>query len=295
MGRLPGFQDTAARARYERAYDQTIAAAGVPCRTHDVPTSFGSTHVVEAGDGADPPLVLLHTMSFSATVWSRNLSTLSQHHRVLAVDTVGDVNLSLSRRRIRGRDDYVTWFAEVLAALEITRAAIAGNSYGGWLAANVAVARPELVSVLVLISPPLLFTKYRPGFYAHLLSVPFARSPARAERFARWFVTPSTLDDPTARLWLEQFTLGMPYFGGMGRFPRPTAFGDDELRSVDTPALLIEGEHEAMHDPRAAITRASALLPTVTTVLLPDAKHVAELEQPELVNELILGHIAAHG
>ena len=135
-----------------------------------------------------PPLVLLHTMSFSSTVWVRNLAALSQPHRVLAVDTIGDVNLSRSERTVKGRDDYVEWFTEVLTALDVSRTAIAGNSYGGWLAANFALLRPELVSSVVMISPPLVFTKYRPAFYKHIMSALFVRSEPKAERFARWFV-----------------------------------------------------------------------------------------------------------
>ena len=85
----------------------------------------------------------------------------------------------------------------------------------------------------------------------------------------------------------------MPLLPGDERFPRPKAFTDPELRSITAPVLLIEGEHEPMHDPKASIARATELLPSVATVLLPATKHVAELEQPERVNRLILDHVAA--
>jgi len=293
MARLSRFANTAARSRYERAYNQTLTTAGVHVDVHDVPTAFGSTHVIEAGSHSDPPLVLLHTMSFSSTVWVRNLAALSQQRRVLAIDTIGDMNLSRSEVKVSGRDDYVKWFVDVLAAFGIDRTAIAGNSYGGWLAANFAMLRPELVSYVIMISPPLVFTKYRAAFYAHLLRLPFLRSEAAAKQFARWFVTDQTFDDHAARLWLDQFSVGMPFFRGMNGFPRPRGpFTDDELRSLAAPVLLIEGEDEPMHDPRSSIERATRLLPSVATSLLPDTKHVAELEHPESVNQLMLKHLA---
>jgi pimeloyl-ACP methyl ester carboxylesterase len=293
MARVSAFATDEARARYEEAYDRTLATAGVEVHGHDVPTAFGATHVVEAGDATKPPLVLLHTMSFSATVWVRNLAALSARHRVLAVDTIGDLNLSRSERNVGGRDDYVEWFTDVLAAFDISRTAIAGNSYGGWLAANFALLRPELVSRVVMISPPLVFTKYRPAFYRHILRAPFIRSESKAESFARWFVTDATFSDESARLWLDQFSVGMPKFRGMNGFPWPKRFTDDEVRAIVAPVLLIEGADEPMHDPNTAIARATALLPTLATVLLPATKHVAELEQPEQVNQLILDHVAA--
>src|SRR4051812_18117884 len=207
MARLSTFANTAARSRYEQAYNRTLESSSVHLDVHDVPTAFGSTHVVEAGSRDDPPLVLLHTMSFSSTVWVRNLARLSEQRRVLAIDTIGDVNLSRSEVKVGGRDDYIDWFVEGLAAFEISRTAIAGNSYGAWLAATFALLRPELVSRLIMISPPLVFTKYRAAFYAHLLSAAFVRSEPAAKRFARWFVSDETFDDQAARLWLDQFSV----------------------------------------------------------------------------------------
>ena len=83
----------------------------------------------------------------------------------------------------------------------------------------------------------------------------------------------------------------MPFFAGMNDFPRPTSFSDDELRSIATPILLIEGEQEPMHDPHASIVRARQTLGDVRTALIPGTKHVAELEQPDRVNDLVLAFL----
>ena len=296
MAKLARFENAEALSRYRQAYEKTAASAAVPIRVHDVRTTFGSTHVIEAGEADKPPLVLLHAMCFSSTAWVRSLSALSHERRVLAVDTIGDVNLSRSERVVRGRDDYARWFAELLQALHITRTAVAGNSYGGWLAANLAIIRPDLVSDLVLISPPLVFVKYRPSFYAILLQAVLARSPAKAENFARrFFLSDEPFDDAAARLWLDQFKVGIPFFRGMSNFPRPRGpFTDEELRSITAPTLLVECERDPMHDPKAAIDRARTLLPSVATELLDDARHVPGLEAPEHLNQLILEHLRKH-
>jgi pimeloyl-ACP methyl ester carboxylesterase len=286
--RLAGFKTEGSRERYTRAYNRTLDAAGVDVHQHDVPTRFGATHVLEVGKTTSPPLVLLHTMSFSSTVWARNLAEFSVDRRVLAIDTIGDINLSRSSRKVAGRNDYVEWFTDVLASFGIATAAIVGNSYGGWLGANFSLLRPDLVSSLVLISPPLVFAKYKAAFWAHLFSAAFVRSEKSAERFARWFATNSTFADPVARSWLEQFSIGMPFFAGMNSFPRPAAFSDDELRSIARPILVIEGEQEPMHDPQASILRAREMLSDVRTELIPGTKHLAELEQPDRVNDLVL-------
>ena len=153
--------------------------------------------------------------------------------------------------------------------------------------------RPELVSRLVLITPPLVFTTYKSGFWIHVLGAPFVRSEKAATRFAKWFVSDPTFDDPAARSWLDQFSIGMPHFTGMNGFPRPSAFTDRDLRSIAAPVLLIEGEEEPMHDPAALPCGATTLVADVRTELLPGTKHVAELEQPEQVNDLVLTFLDA--
>jgi pimeloyl-ACP methyl ester carboxylesterase len=292
-GRVSGFKTDAQRERYADAYCRTLSAAGVEPVHHDVPTGFGVTHVLESGDPASVPLVLLHGMSFSSTVWARNLAAFSGQRHVLAIDTIGDINLSRSSRKVAGRDDYVEWFTDVVAHFDVPNTAIVGNSYGGWLGANFALLRPDLVSSLVLITPPLVFTRNKPRFWAHLLTAPLVRSERSAARFAQWFVSGGTFDDSVARSWLDQFSVGMPFFAGMNGFPRPAAFTESELRSVAIPVLLIEGEDEPMHDPRLAISRATKTLANVRTELIPRTKHVAQLEQPGRVNDLVLTFLDA--
>ncbi|HLY83115.1 MAG TPA: alpha/beta hydrolase, partial [Acidimicrobiales bacterium] len=58
------------------------------------------------------------------------------------------------------------------------------------------------------------------------------------------------------------------------------------------PVLLIEGADEPIHDSQAAIRRASALVPSIVTKLLPGIKHVAELECPDVVNTLLIDFLA---
>src|SRR6185312_3241273 len=77
MAKLARFENAEALSRYRQAYEKTAASAAVPIRVHDVPTTFGSTHVIEAGEEDKPPLVLLHAMCFSSTAWVRSLASLS--------------------------------------------------------------------------------------------------------------------------------------------------------------------------------------------------------------------------
>jgi len=290
--RVSKFKDDQTRDRYAEAYDRTLAASGVELLQHDVPTSFGPTHVIEAGDASFPPVVLLHSFTFSSTVWVRNLAALAHHRHVYAIDLIGDMNLSRAERKLSGRDDLLVWFHEVLAKFGVTRTPVVGNSYGGWLAVSFGLAAPQTVSRIALISP-VAFTRLRLKFWLHALPASIAKSPRRAEQMARWYLNPGAFDEPASRLWLDQFARGWPAFRSVfGTLPIPRPFDDQELRSLSVPVLLIEGADEPIHDSQAAIRRASALVPSISTKLLPDIKHVAELECPDVVNTLLVEFLA---
>ena len=87
MGAGPsGFRTEAARAEYHRLYDEAIACSPVQVEESDVETSFGTTHVLTAGDRTKPPLVALHGLSISSTTWLPLLQALTETHHVRMLD-----------------------------------------------------------------------------------------------------------------------------------------------------------------------------------------------------------------
>lgn len=72
------YKHTEAKSRYEKAYDEVLTLWQVPFESRFVSTSFGETHVLIAGEESALPLVLLHGMTFSATMWYPNIEALSR-------------------------------------------------------------------------------------------------------------------------------------------------------------------------------------------------------------------------
>jgi len=60
----------------------------------DVPTTFGDTHVIASGSEVAPPVVLLHAFFATAMSWYATVGALAEHHRVFAVDIMGEANRS---------------------------------------------------------------------------------------------------------------------------------------------------------------------------------------------------------
>ena len=90
------------------------------------------------------------------------------------------------RASCRGRSDFVAWLDQLGARLSPGRPfALAGVSYGGWIAARYAVARRERVSALILIAPAATVVPPRAAFIARAL---LCLLPLRCftRSFSRW-------------------------------------------------------------------------------------------------------------
>ena len=146
------FRTREGEAAYLAAYDAAMKSWPVPYEEIDVPTRFGTTHVIASGPKAAPPLVLLHGYMATSTMWSPNIADFSKDYRVYAVDVMGQPSKSIPAEPIRGRADFAGWLTATLDGLHLGRVSLVGMSFGGWIALGYAVAAPERVQRLVLLS-----------------------------------------------------------------------------------------------------------------------------------------------
>jgi pimeloyl-ACP methyl ester carboxylesterase len=111
-------------------------------------------HYQEFGSPQAPPLILIHGYTASVYVWKTAAPLLARAgFRVIAVDLVGF-----------GYTEKPRWFEYSITAqtrmmerfmdrVGIGRAVVVGSSYGGAVAATLALDYPERVEKLVLVSP----------------------------------------------------------------------------------------------------------------------------------------------
>ena len=113
------------------AYDAVLRCWPVPYTEVDVPTSFGSTHVIASGPEDGPAMVLMHAMFATATSWYGVVEALSETYRTVAVDIMGEANRSRPLRPIASRQDYLQWFTEVVDTLGVSRMTLVGTRWAG--------------------------------------------------------------------------------------------------------------------------------------------------------------------
>jgi pimeloyl-ACP methyl ester carboxylesterase len=111
-----------------------------------------SVHLRDEGPRDDPhPLLLLHGTSSSLHTWEGWTSMLRARHRVISIDLPGygltgpfpDGDYRLSH--------YARFIGRVLDDRNVQRVVLVGNSFGGQVALETALAQPERVERLILV------------------------------------------------------------------------------------------------------------------------------------------------
>jgi pimeloyl-ACP methyl ester carboxylesterase len=104
-------------------------------------------------DGSGEPLLLLHQTPMSSDEYTKIIPVLAQHHRVMAMDTLG-YGESDRPPRFFTVPDFALSVISFLNALGINKVNIAGHHTGATIAAELAAKFPERVSKLILSGLP---------------------------------------------------------------------------------------------------------------------------------------------
>ena len=265
-----------------RLEEQTIEVQGL------------STRYLTAGEG--PPLLLLHGLGDNALDWRWVIPALAHSYRVYAPDLPG------SGGSAKPDTDYSPAFftrfiAAFLDTLGVERAAVVGNSLGGLIGLRLAMAEPDRVVALGLVSSAGLGREVSyalrslalPG-YGKLAVAWGKRRPGAAQRalgratliFRRpWRAPWKWIKEQyqLARLpgFLEaQLAIVRAQVGLRGQ--REVLV--DRLSQLERPTLVVWGTHDRVL-PYSQAQEAVARLQSGTLELIPDCGHSPQVEQPE--------------
>lgn len=105
-------------------------------------------HLLEGGAGR--PLLFLHAAG-GAEAWNPVLSALARRFRVIAPDHPG-FDRTPEIESVEGVDDLAHLYSSLIDVLDLGDVAIVGMSFGGWIAAELALLDRQRVTQLVLIN-----------------------------------------------------------------------------------------------------------------------------------------------
>lgn len=246
-------------------YDSVLARWPVPYETQMVATRHGETFVMACGNRWAPPLLLLHGAGSNSITWAGDVATYAAHYRVFAVDLPGEPGKSAPNRPPWDGPAYGEWLEDVVDGLQLDRVSLLGLSQGGWTALKFAVSRPGSVEKLVLLTPGGVVPDKLSFFIRFLpLSLLGEWGRRRINRliFAGQPIAPEV--DEGMALITRHFK---PRIGAL------PLFGDDELRQLKMPVLLLIGAADVLRDADKIAGRMRQFLPDLTAIVIPGAGH----------------------
>lgn len=246
-------------------YDAILKCWPVPFETLSIPTQYGNTFVLSCGDGSKDPVILLHGSSTNSAMWMGDARKLSRNHKVYAIDIIGEPGKSAESRPDMKEKHFAGWMEEILNALGIKKAIIIGNSLGGWIALNFAVARPERVSKLVLLAS----SGIAPAKLSFLLkALPLMLIGQKGINSLNKLVYGNYVV-PEEAIFFGNLIM-KHYKPRTGSLP---VYSDDELKRLTMPVLYLGGDMDALLFSEKSASRLTSLLPDVKAVVLKGKAH----------------------
>jgi 3-oxoadipate enol-lactonase len=253
------------------------------------PKAIDLNYRVDGPPGA-PALVLSHALGLSLAMWDPQIAPLSQAFRVLRYDHRGHGGSPVPAGPYSieelGRD-----LIHLLDRLRLDRVSFCGLSLGGMVGMWVAANAPERIDRLVLCCTAARMP--RPDdFAARARTVrEHGIEPIADTLIGRWFTPsfPASHPDTVARI--HAMLLSTPregYAAACEAIARMDLRAD--LPRIKAPTLVIGAEHDPSTPPEKSREIAEGISGAVL-VVIPDAAHIANVEQPEAVSNQILDHL----
>jgi pimeloyl-ACP methyl ester carboxylesterase len=257
---------------------------------------------VEMGEG--PPIVLVHGLSGCWQNWLENIPQLARRHRVVALDLAGfgDSELPHEEISIPGYGRFVDAF---LGEIGVERAVLVGNSMGGFITAETAIAHPSRVEKLVLVSAAGLVELSETRLHlvergARLLHPATAALLARREHLVRrprlrrvMLYGVAKYPDRLAPELCWEVASGAGKPGFVDALTATLAYDFRErLPEVSVPTLIVWGRDDRIV-PVSGAYEYERLISDTRRVIFDDTGHVPMLERPARFNQLVEEFLAS--
>ncbi|WP_345975781.1 alpha/beta hydrolase [Sulfurimonas sp. HSL3-7] len=280
------YKNQAAKEAAYASYDRVMTLWPVPYEEIWVETEYGKTHVVISGAEGKKPLYLLPGLFADATMWYANAGELAKHCRIYCLDHITYGGKSEpSGKKVAQVEDYAAWFEQIMRHLGHRQTAVAGLSYGGWLALALAREMPKRIAAVIMLDPSESFIKMDGGIvWKGFWNFVFFPNRRKYRRFFDWMG--GGFRTPASDIWLEHMVDVIEH-GSVGMFdiPQHRIFRRNELETVRMPLLIMAGGKPILYkDPSAFAAAAAEALPHAKIEIVPQTGHGLHMEKAGLVN-----------
>lgn len=247
-------------------------------------------------NGPGPVVVLLHGFPLDRTMWEAQQSTVGATYRLITPDLRGH-GQSAAPEGIYTMDDMAEDVIELLNSLGLAEPLVVGGlSMGGYVALALAVRYPQRLRGLMLMDTRATAdsaeaAQGREEMAQRVLTANSAEPVVKA-MLPKLFCQATRLNRPNVVARMEERMMRTPpravagALRGMAVRPDRTA----DLPRIHVPTLVMVGAEDAITPPAESRTMAQAL-PSARIVEIPDAGHLAPLENPAAANAAMLNFL----
>ncbi len=242
-----------------------------------------------------PPLVLIHAFPYSLKAWEPQVQAFSEDRSVLAYDLrgLGESAVGTGQYFL---EDYVDDLMGLLDYLEVPKAILCGLSIGGYIALRAVERNPDRVAGLVLADT--------------MSSADTNEGKLKRYRYSKMIeqkgmheFTPEYLDGVFLDETIEskkEIVQSIHHIvennhprGVVGGFMALASRTDTTpaLSKVKVPTLVIVGEKDEV-TPLAAAQSIQEKIPGAQLVVIPNAGHLSNLENPAEFNRALRNYLA---
>jgi pimeloyl-ACP methyl ester carboxylesterase len=237
--------------------------------------------------GHGPALLLTHGYSATGDMWRGQVDAFSKHYQLITWDMRG-----------HGRSDYpedpaayseeatVADMAALLNIVGAERGIVGGLSLGGYMSLAFHLANPERVRGLLIIDTG-------PGYRNDEAREGWNRNALRtAERYETEGLARLAAGSPEMRAAAHRDATGLAR-AARGMLTQRDARVISSLPTVNVPSLVVVGADDTPFI--AASDYMANKIPAAKKVVIPNAGHAANIDQPEAFNAAVLGFLAEAG
>ena len=268
---------------------------------HYVELNGLNVYYKSAGQGP-MTFILLHGFGASLFTWREVMQPLSQFGQVIAYDRpafgLTDRPMTWTGVNPYGPEGNMDLLSGLMDQFGVAQAVLVGNSAGGTLAMQFALAHPERVRALILVDPA-VYENGGPSWVRlvgnspemqHLgpLVVRSIRTDGVKLLTTAWHdpgrITPEIMDGYTRPLSVDNWDRALWYFTLASHDTGLTG----HLQDFKAPILVITGDDDRIV-PTADTLKLAGLLPGARLVVIPQAGHVPHEEQPAAFLQAVNG------
>jgi len=262
--------------------------------------SVNGHRIAYLDEGQGPPLILLHGYGGSMWQWEYQ-QPLTAQFRVITPDLIGS-GLSDKPAIDYRPEELIDSIRGLMDDLGLPTATLIGNSMGGGVAIGMALTYPERVHRLVLIDG--LPDHVRERLVSPLMQRAInTHAPAWLARFGALFlgnrtmeavlkeivydprlVTPLVLDRSNRNR--QRADMITPLLSLRNSLPLWEQHFAPRLKDIRHSTLILWGEHDRLFPPQVG-RDLHTTIPHSEFIVIPDAGHIPQWEQPQAVNRHI--------